>query len=51
LLAQGLSAADAAATAVYIHGLAADRAAESDGERGMLATDLMPYLRKLVNVE
>ncbi|MGZ8187026.1 MAG: NAD(P)H-hydrate dehydratase [Methylobacter sp.] len=49
LLAQGLTLKDAAQQGVYIHGLAADLAAEKDGERGLLATDLMPYLRQLVN--
>ena len=29
---------------------AAEKAAEQDGERGMLAMDLMPHLRQLVNL-
>jgi hydroxyethylthiazole kinase-like uncharacterized protein yjeF len=49
LLAQGLSLRDAAQQGVYLHGLAADLAAEKGGERGLLASDLMPYLRQLVN--
>ncbi|MGZ5006329.1 MAG: NAD(P)H-hydrate dehydratase [Methylobacter sp.] len=49
LLAQGLSLQDAAEQGVYNHGLAADLAAGKDGERGLLACDLMPYLRQLVN--
>ncbi|MGZ4955874.1 MAG: NAD(P)H-hydrate dehydratase [Methylobacter sp.] len=49
LLAQGLSMQDAAQQGVYNHGLAADLAVEKDGERGLLACDLMPYLRQLVN--
>ncbi|WP_340124032.1 NAD(P)H-hydrate dehydratase [Methylobacter svalbardensis] len=49
LLAQGLSLQDAAQQGVYHHGLAADLAAAKDGERGLLASDLMPYLRQLVN--
>jgi NAD(P)H-hydrate epimerase len=48
LLAQGMVLAEAAAVGVWIHGAAADRAA-SAGERGLLALDLMPYLRELVN--
>lgn len=48
LLAQGLAASDAAAVGVWIHGAAADRAA-ADGERGLLALDLMQHLRELVN--
>ena len=38
----------AARTGVYLHAVAADLAAES-GERGLLATDLYPFLRQLVN--
>ena len=49
LLAQGLSLKTAAQQGVYMHGLAADLAAEKDGERGLLASDLMPFLRQLVN--
>jgi len=48
LLAQGLLLPDAAQQGVYNHGLAADLAAANDGERGLLASDLMPYLRQLV---
>jgi len=46
LLAQGLSLKNAAQQGVYSHGQAADLAAEKDGERGLLASDLMPYLRQ-----
>ena len=45
LLAQGLPLKNAAQQGVYSHGWAADLAAEKDGERGLLASDLMPYLR------
>jgi ADP-dependent NAD(P)H-hydrate dehydratase / NAD(P)H-hydrate epimerase len=48
LVAQGFTAADAARTGVYLHGESADLAARS-GERGMLATDLLPFIRDLVN--
>lgn len=48
LLAQGLAPAAAAAIGVQVHAAAADRAAAA-GERGLLALDLMPYLRELVN--
>jgi NAD(P)H-hydrate epimerase len=48
LLAQGLSLKNAAQQGVHIHGLAADLAVEKDGERGLLASDLMPCLRRLV---
>ncbi|MDP2903690.1 MAG: NAD(P)H-hydrate dehydratase [Methylovulum sp.] len=49
LVAQGLPLKEAAQQGVYCHSLAADRAAGTDGERGLLASDLMPYLRRLVN--
>jgi len=49
LIAQGLSLADAAREGVCLHSLAADCAAEDHGERGLLATDLLPWLRRLVN--
>tara|TARA_R110001583_G_scaffold6618_5_gene33583 strand:+ start:8827 stop:10329 length:1503 start_codon:yes stop_codon:yes gene_type:complete len=48
LLAQGLDTLQASILAVSIHGLAADAAAGSD-ERGLLASDLFPYIRELVN--
>ncbi|HOB61173.1 MAG TPA: NAD(P)H-hydrate dehydratase [Candidatus Competibacteraceae bacterium] len=49
LLAQGLPLFAAAKCGVYLHGLAGDLAARSDGERGLLATDLLPLLRQLAN--
>jgi NAD(P)H-hydrate epimerase len=49
LVAQGLSLKQAAQQGVYLHGKAADLAAEADGERGLLASDLMPYLRLGMN--
>jgi len=49
LLAQGLDSTKAATLGVMLHGHAADMAAQSDGQRGMLATDLLPHLRRLVN--
>jgi len=48
LMAQGFDKLSSAIMGVVVHGEAADRAA-MDGERGMLASDLMPYIRKLVN--
>ncbi len=48
LLAQGLSPWDAACTGVGVHARAGDLAARA-GERGLLASDLFPYLRALVN--
>jgi len=48
LIAQGLELAVAAKFGVCLHASAADRASVA-GERGLLASDLMPHLRKLVN--
>ena len=50
LLAQGLGLFEAASAGVWLHGKAADLAAGEHGERGLLAADLMPFLRKLINV-
>ncbi|WP_411727387.1 NAD(P)H-hydrate dehydratase [Methyloglobulus sp.] len=49
LAAQGFSLKDAAQQGVYLHGMAADLAVGQTGERGLLASDLMPFLRQLVN--
>ena len=48
LLAQGLSREEAASLGVFIHATAGDRAAEQ-GERGLMATDLLDYIRAGVN--
>lgn len=48
LLAQGLSLKKAAMVGVSVHSHAADLAA-NDGERGLIASDLFPFIRKLVN--
>jgi NAD(P)H-hydrate epimerase len=49
LLAQGLAPGEAARLGVCLHARAADLAAAADGERGLLATDLVPWLRRLLN--
>lgn len=49
LLAQGLSPIEAAKLAVYVHGEAADSIAAENGERGMLASDLLPKIREFLN--
>lgn len=51
LLAQGLDIFAAAEVGVFVHAVAADRAAEELGERGLLASDLFPHLHRLVNVD
>jgi NAD(P)H-hydrate epimerase len=48
LLAQGLGLEDAAAVGVAAHAQAGDRAAES-GERGLMASDLLTNLRRVIN--
>ena len=49
LAVQGLPLIDAARAGVWLHGTAADQAVATMGERGLLATDLLPHLRRLVN--
>ena len=48
LLAQGLSYADAAACGVYLHTTAADRVKDEMGDTGMIASDLLPALPKVI---
>ncbi len=50
LIGQRHSLFDAACLGVILHGLAADKAALEQGERGMLAMDLLPHIRHLVNL-
>lgn len=49
LMAQGLTPFDAARLGVCVHAQAADMAVTGIGERGLLASDLMSGLRRLVN--
>jgi ADP-dependent NAD(P)H-hydrate dehydratase / NAD(P)H-hydrate epimerase len=49
LIAQGIEINHATKLGVCLHAEAADRAAIA-GERGMMALDLMPHLRNLVNI-
>ncbi len=48
LLAQGLTLLDAANLGVSLHANAADLAAKQDGEVGMAALDLLPFVRALL---
>lgn len=47
LLACGLSACEAAACAVWLHGAAADHAARQKGEYGMLPQDIFAHLGQI----
>lgn len=49
LLAQGLNLQQAAEMGVCLHASAGDLAAKASGQRGLIASDLMLYLRKLMN--
>ena len=49
MLAQGLTPQDAAIIGALLHGSAGDAAAREDGERGLLPSDLLPWLRRLAN--
>ncbi|MFD0737931.1 NAD(P)H-hydrate dehydratase [Lysobacter koreensis] len=49
LRAQGLRAFDAAVCGALLHAAAGDAAARDGGERGLLPSDLMPWLRRLAN--
>lgn len=49
MLAQGMDAGDASLFATCLHGVAGDLAAENGGQRGMLAGDVFPHLRMLLN--
>ncbi len=49
LLAQGVVLKNAAKLGVWLHAKAADDAVITQGERGLLASDLMPYLRRHIN--
>lgn len=50
LIAQHFSLDDAAKIGVFLHATAGDLAAQANGERGLLAMDLMPHLQQLVNL-
>ncbi len=49
LLAQGLAPRDAAIAGALLHAAAGDAAVADDGERGLLPSDLLPWLRRLAN--
>jgi hydroxyethylthiazole kinase-like uncharacterized protein yjeF len=49
LVAQGISLQEAACLGVCLHAAAGDAAAKAAGERGLLASDLMSWVRRLAN--
>lgn len=49
LLAQGYSLKYAAELGVCLHSMAADDCAAESGEKGMLAADIIPFVRQLMN--
>ena len=49
LLAQGFALHEAAQLGTCLHAAAGDAAAKSAGERGLLASDLLPWIRRLAN--
>ena len=51
LVAQGIPLDHAAKWGVYLHAVAGDLAAHASGERGLMATDLFPYLHQLRNAQ
>ena len=46
---QSLDLFDSASFAVLLHACAGDEAAKQDGEKGLLATDLLPHIRRIIN--
>ena len=51
LIAQNVTLEHAAESAVFFHGVAGDAVARNHGSRGMMATDLLPYIQKAVNFD
>ena len=51
LRAQGVDAFEAASCGALLHACAGDAAAHEGGERGLLPSDLMPWLRHYANPE
>ncbi|KTC73744.1 sugar kinase [Legionella birminghamensis] len=49
LIAQKFSLAEAARLGVWLHAAAGDLAAGEEGEKGLLASDIMPFIRLLMN--
>ncbi|MBF6599724.1 MAG: NAD(P)H-hydrate dehydratase [Dehalococcoidia bacterium] len=50
LVAQGAGPFDAAASAVYLHGAAAAELRDELGDRGLLASDLLPLIPRVIRI-
>jgi NAD(P)H-hydrate epimerase len=48
LMAQGLTSFDAASLGVYLHGEAGEKVKGEIGDAGMIASDLLPVLPKMI---
>ncbi len=48
LMAQGYQAQSSAIAAVYIHGAAGDEVKKESGDMGMIATDILPFIPKII---
>ena len=48
LLSQGMTLEDAAALGVYVHGAAGERVRDGLGDTGMIASDLLPELPRVI---
>lgn len=49
LLAQGMKISEAAKTGVWLHAFAAEQTSKKDGERGLIASDLFPVIRRHID--
>ena len=49
LLAQGLCLHEAACLGAYLHGKAGDLAVQKIGEQSLLASDLIEFIKRVVN--
>ncbi|HEX5479633.1 MAG TPA: NAD(P)H-hydrate dehydratase [Dehalococcoidia bacterium] len=50
LLAQGASLFDAAACGVYVHAMAGEELGDELGDRGLLASDLLPVIPRVIKI-
>lgn len=50
LMAQGMKATEAGVTGVYLHGRAGDMAADVNGGRSMMATDILEQIKELLKL-